>query len=221
MKFDTYGCIVMERDNWPGNIGDSCAETSRYAVLTGQSLPLSVFMTETGFVRHPTAPASAPGSGENWREPDFTSDQALPLLMGFDLGRQGYPTLLVLARAKIINMGMRTAPTKLASIGVRCLVSANLQLLAASQVAQALIFKIPWRWSDDQRIKSWWKLVPNEGQYADYLNYYVTAVYLRRRGVMWANVVLDREKSLQMVRNYYAGEPNHDWIIAAYEAART
>lgn len=29
MKTDLLGCVIMEKDGWPADLGDSCAETGR------------------------------------------------------------------------------------------------------------------------------------------------------------------------------------------------
>lgn len=122
MKFDKYGCIEMEQCGWPGNIGDSCAETCRLKLLDGVILGLDVFKTDLGFVRHPTAP-------EGWRESDFSGDQALPLLMtgGGD------------SRIAFKNVGCFLVYFKAHN------------LLFVATLIQALLFKVPLRWDDGRK----------------------------------------------------------------------
>lgn len=213
MKFDEYGCLVMEKDGMPGDLGDSCAETCRYVILKGSAIyPVTVtfsnFSTPLGFVRHPDAP-------NDWRENDFASDQCLPLLMATDLF-DGVDFSIFSDR---IKHTWATAPGKVASPGVMCVTCQWLHLFGFLLFIQFLIFKIPWRWSDDKRIKSWWKLVSSDGESADWLNYYTSFVYLASKGITWPQAFLDKTKAMTKVRSYYANQPDSDWVVTNYEAA--
>ena len=92
MRIDEFRSVVRERDGYPGDIGDSCADTARLFVLDPMALfyepalNLDVFWTPRGYVRHPLAP-ERDDNGESWREDDFSSDQALPLLLAYEVSR--------------------------------------------------------------------------------------------------------------------------------------
>lgn len=87
MKFDEIGCMVMEQCEWPGSVGDSCAETFRYAILSqSQARTVSRFVTEKGYLRHP----SLAGKPE-WDEADFSNDQLLPFMLATGITNVGFP----------------------------------------------------------------------------------------------------------------------------------
>lgn len=211
MKFDEYGAIVMERDGWPGDIGDSAHETARYSVLLG-SVPfpaLEQFISLTGFLRHPTAPENAPGSGENWREPDATSDLVLPLLMAMDLHADPRAS----GSAEIIRARLRStwtvAPGHIASPALMALAYKKMWLFRFFTWFQRLLFVLPLRWSDDNRLKGkLWKFVSTDDASADWLNWIVSMVYIKR---------MQRRDLLNKPRSYYASQPHSDWILMAYE----
>ena len=189
MKIDEYGCVVMEKDGTPGDLGDSCAESSRLDIIAPvhrHKLDLNAFVTANGFVRHPKSP---------WREDDFSNDQALPLILA-DYIRGAWWKI----------PGTNT----IASPGVWAAVRGNWKLLALTVKMQNLLFALPYRWSDS---KKWFERT--SGSSADYLNYFVSIVFLRRRGI----TVKMRPETLDKVRSYYANEPRSDWIVEAYLGA--
>ena len=227
MRIDQYGCIVTHGED-PGHLGDSCAETSRYTLLhTAEAMlnpnaelripviyqqALESFVSTHGFLRHPDAPFGPPRSLTSWRESDATADQVLPLLLACDLRGVGL--------ADVIRSRLRStwtvAPGHIAPPALMALVYGNVWLFKKLTEAQTLIFKIPWRWSDDERLKGkWWKFVRSEGSTADWLNYFCSIVWLKRKHGI--SIKFDREKCLSAVRSYYASQENSEWIVDQYE----
>ena len=213
MKVDEFGLVVMERDGWPADIGDSAHETARMSILDG-SVPVSSFehlITATGFLRHPTAPESAPGSGDNWREPDATSDMVLPMLMALEL----HPDPRAVGLAEIIRNRIRStwqvAPGHIASPALIALAYKKLWLFRFFTWVQSLLFLIPVRWSDDNRMKGRiFKFEWTDGAAADWLNYIVSLEYLRKKSA---------QKYWRKIEAYYGPQPNSKWFQHLYEKA--
>lgn len=207
MKFDERGTVVMENGPWPGNIGDSMAETSRFAVLYRVISPIGTpasnlpcFMTPTGYIRHPTAPAA-------WREGDTTSDQLIPYLMALDLCKE--VVLLDLAKHRC---KWTCANSKIAHPALMALARGSLSLFGILTIIQALVLMIPFRWSDDDSLKGkLWKFVSSEGSTADYINFAVAIYYLKeknyRKTVKLLLLLQPADKILSKVKSYYANEP--------------
>lgn len=191
--------------SWPASVGDSCAETARAFVLGESRLAredLVAFIgPHGGYVRHPSL-AALPG----WDAADFSSDQALPLILGFD--------------HKMPALYWRTAPGKLVSPGVWAAARNLWLLLAFVTFLQALLFKVPWRYSDDERLKWYQRIIRTEGQFADYLNFLVTLKFLRdkgyKRSVKAILALVDLDVALNAVKGYYKPEPNSEWIVELY-----
>lgn len=201
-KLDENGLIVFEQCAWPGSVGDSCAETCRMIVLTDSLVwPAYGFLTSTGYVRHPSL------SGKPaWGEDDFSSDQALALIMA-------------LHRLHHQSLYWTTAPGKISSIGVMAAARKMYRTLGVINLVQALLLRfVKYRWSDEHR-----KIVPMGDSSADYLNFYVTCVFLRRRGHTLLSrlclTLVPKSRVMQAVRDYYKPEPNSAWIVEAYERA--
>lgn len=193
---------------WPASVGDSCAETSRAFVLGSDKLDrldlVAFIAPKGGYVRHPTL-AELPG----WDASDFTSDQALPLILGFD---HPMPALK-----------WRTAPSKLSSPGVMAAARNWWVALAIINLLQALIFQVPFRYSDDEQLSGLRRVVSTDDQYADYLNWFIVVYFLHKKGytklVRAQTQLVDRTDLLRRVKGYYAPEPNSEWIYKLYEAA--
>lgn len=209
MKLDGYRTIVMEQCWWPGSIGDSCAETGREDHLRfwldlPSNCDLNQFVTELGFIRHPTAPAKD-DHGESWREPDFTSDQGLPLY--FAAKARGLP-IAQLMHDRIKAAGWKTGNGDYTSPGLFAAITDKKCLLNATVWGQAMIFKFPFRWNDEKK-----GFEPMETSYADYLNWIHAALYCPQ------HIRSQIPKSLlkSKVRSYYLKEPNSQWIIDLYD----
>ena len=215
MKIDELGCLVSETCDYPGNIGDSCAETSRYAVLTpSTAVKLDQFRSATGYLRHPNAPDGPPVSLNSWRESDFSGDQATPLLMAYDLQNESLASEM---RTRLKST-FKTGNGNLIQPGLFCLIFKLDMLLAFTLLVQAAIFLFPYRWSDST--KSFEK---SEGSSADYLNWLVCLSYLHRKGsaslVRIVRGTVSASVLTTEITSYYKNEPNSDWLIQAYSSA--
>lgn len=207
MIIDKYNTLVMEHCSHPGNIGDSCAETSRYQHLLnilgefGPKLDLNAFVTESGFVRHPTAPEKD-DNGDSWRETDFSGDQALPLFLAADNQ----------LRSKLFyslkKAGWRTGNGDLMAPIFLGLVTQKKWLVNLCIVGQALLFKLPWRWSDRYN-----RFEEMKDSSADYLNFIHASIYASS----WARKLVLKSTLKRKVADYYAVEQNSEFLIAAYE----
>lgn len=208
MRIDETGSIITEESD-PGCLGDSCAETSRFVVLGGFAT-LSQFVSDHGFLRHPNAPYGPPRSIDSWRESDASGDQVFPLLMAADFSD---PELAKKIRARLRST-FKVAPGHFATPALMALVFNQFWLMKILTDAQTLIFKIPWRWSDDGRFKGrLWKVERTTGSSADYLNYFISIYYLRRFGY---RVKFDRDLVMAKVRAYYEPRPDSGWIVELY-----
>lgn len=202
IHFEQHGGI------WPSSVGDSCAETARAFVLGDPRIERDDLVTfigpHGGYVRHPSL-AELVG----WDAADFTSDQALPLILGFD--------------HKMPALYWRTAPSKLAAPGVMAAARNWWTLLGIINLIQAALFLIPYHYSDDERLSGFNRIVRTDDQYADYLNWFVVVYFLHKKGytklVRAMTQLVDRFELLRRVRGYYAPEPNSEWIVALYERA--
>ena len=226
MKLDPFETIVMEQTVWPGSIGDSMAETSRLFILNeflrthgsvklyAHKLDLMQFRTVSGYVRHPTAPHAALGTGHNWREPDASSDQCLPWLMAVMLQNP------ITASYFVDDFRFRIKGTKtIASLPLQFLARGKFKALALSNQVQELIFKIPYRWSDDERMKGkLLKFERSESSSADFLNYFAIYAFFKTRGEH-CKMGLKHELVLNKIKSYYSPEPNSQWLINLYEEA--
>ncbi len=207
MKQDQLGLLISQTSDYPGSHGDSCAETCRLYVLRSAArdprmdeLMIELFRTSKGYLRHPAI--------ANWwgGEDDFSSDQALPMLMALDcMGNTQTAkshTLLAIARERLKWKTGR----HFASLGVMALARKMWNTFAALQILQALVFKIPIRWSDS---KNWFE--STHGSSADYLNFAVALIYLEDCGVRWhRRIVLwlcPANRIFERVTHYYASEP--------------
>lgn len=205
MFIDEYGCMAMEQTSFPGNIGDSAAESGRLEhlrMLLGDYVAvtnLENFVTELGYVRHPTAPP-------DWREKDFSGDQALPLFLAWRRGTNFTRAEQMLRRIK--RDGWRTGNGDLVSPGFWAIMNDRNTLLVTTVAAQALLFKFPYRWSDS---KKWFE--KSEGSSGDYLNWIHLAVYCPR----WIRRLVNAEVLKQKIREYYKPEPNSEWVIEKYD----
>lgn len=220
MKIDKYKTIIRESEFWPGSIGDSCAETSRYEHLVsileaaGPEVDLHQFVTATGFIRHPTAPIKD-DKGKSWRETDFVSDQALPLFLA---SQASDPSIANIMRARIRQAGWRTGNGDLVSPGLFALLTNRIWLLNICTVVQGLIFKFPWRWNDEKKA-----LERSNKSSADYLNWIHASIH----GGWLTRKMVFKSTLKAKIRNYYQApqkdpnlvEPNTQWIVDLYDQA--
>lgn len=207
MKVDQHNVLIIEEGGLPGDLGDSCAESGRYTVMSclanyfpyGRRLNMPVFITPKGFIRHPDTP-------EDWKENDFTSDQGINLLMAL---HTDWPFQFADVAPK---MKWSTAPTKISSPAVMATSRHMLRTLNIINALQGLIFRIPYRWSDSKK-----KFESTADSSADYLNWIVTAAYLKLNGV---NPILNVKQSIveERIRHYHRNQRNVTEMLALYMA---
>lgn len=213
MRVDTYRTIVREKDQGPGDLGDSCADTARVAVLTlFPLLDLRVFRTPEGYVRHPDSP---------WREDDFSSDQAAPLYMAYTLDPNRYPGFAEEMETRLSTWrtgdGNRLAP------GLWALIHHFDYLVALITLLQGVLFLFPLRWDDSHRVelKHWWQRIQWGGDEGDYLNWVSYLEYLDmlgyRKWVIACYLLRSPSRVLKKIQTYYANQPNSDWVVEIYQ----
>lgn len=217
MKIDSEGTVVFENEAFPEYLGDSCAETGRLVVLTGDNSKVDLwsFVTANGFVRHPDAP-EIDAAGNSWRESDFTADQFLYLMMAADLC---YTPLFDLCVARF-----EYVPLKAMSVGVRLLGKRAYTAMALAEMVQIQILnRVPWRWSDDGRVTSWWKFVKRENSSVlpdstvEYMCSFIMVIFLHRKGIKWPSKMINRDRYLAKTRQYYADKFNSAWFTQLFE----
>ena len=215
MILDSYGFINMEQSQAPGSIGDSAAETSRYIVLAfinGQKLDinLSYFVTDKGLLRHPLSP---------WREDDTSLDQMYPLVAAAALISSDE------LRVKIDSFisGTKTYNGKIVTLGFKAQLNRSKDnsipwIDDLALLGQALLFKIPIRWSDSKKRP---ELMSSSS--SDYLNYVSGLAFAKIKGLTWplklARLLISKEQIMDKVEQYYAPEPNVRWLLDEYKKA--
>jgi len=215
MYFDHHGAIALEQSAFPGSIGDSCAETSRYLLVSnptfGQLAVIWKFETPEGYVRHPESP---------WREDDFSGDQALPLYLVFDwygLGeeRERFENRL---RDNGWKTGNGDYISPLFMSAIRRAHGRQNWLTDLPILFHALGARyFPYRWSDSKKT-----IERNDDHTADWLNYYHVLLQAKRRGPTWvsrlAAKITPHSMIMEKIKSYYAIEPNHQFLIDAYQS---
>lgn len=214
MMIDSYGCIRMEHCEFPGSIGDSCAETSRAMVLSfylrgdvsSRGILLN-FFTSRGLLRHPDSP---------WRENDTSSDQVLPLLVATHLTGLTAPIAPLLDT--VSGNGDLVSPMLYAC--QRRFLGRSSWFYDLAILGHALITKLPFRWSDSRKT-----LESSSGSSCDYLNFTMCLIHAKATNtetwpIKMAKSVVSKATLTSKVIDYYAGEPNPfvlPWYIKALE----
>jgi hypothetical protein len=195
MKRDENGLMISEECSWPGNVGDSCANTARSELLNPQGQPMCHFVTGKGFVRYTNLPA-------DWMEDDFSDDQCLPLYM---------------AAPTPIKIAIRTRlPYKAGNGNIHapltyCIIWGHHRLANLLLLAQLFFMtKVKWRWDDGKR-----SFQPTEGSACDWLNWFATCVYLKRLGALSFTPPIDLVS--QKVYTYFQSEPNNKQVLEDFE----
>ena len=201
MRFDETDSLIREAGAWPGNSGDSCAETCRALILGDGRADWLQFVYRYGMLRHPSL-------SETWGGfKDFSGDQFVPLVMA----SKHHPSVLDQSMWKIRGTKTWLAPA------AWFLVRKMYRSLNACNVAQGKIMGLPFRWSDSKA-----RFEKSQGSSADYLNMICIYVFLKSQGF---NATLPRPKDecIQAVYNYYLmgsdPEPNSTWIVDMYTKA--
>jgi hypothetical protein len=216
VKVDGYGAVVREKHGYPGDIGDACADTARLELIAlFPRVDCSSFRTPGGYVRHPDAPAHD-DKGESWREDDFSSDQAAPLLMSYILNPEKYPGY---AREMLQRLSTgRTGDGNRLSPGLWAIVNGWDGLMAFLTLIQALIFLFPLRWSDAENAP--WHRLQWGGDEGDYLNWIAYLEYMDmigyRKTMRLCYWIRSPMLALKKVTIYYANQPNSLWVVQLY-----
>jgi len=196
MVIDLLGLFISQTSVWPGSIGDSAANTSRAEVLNPKGRDLSPFVTDKGFVRYPTAP-------EGWRETDFSDDQMLPLYMG--------GSTEIRAKIKSRNRFM-AANGGLHNPITFCIINDLLILTNIPMLFQRyFMMNVPYRWSDAAGLKWYQRFERTSESSADWINWIVTAVYLKRHNRLYIDIPLEHVE--QKILDYFDNEPNNEQVL--------
>jgi hypothetical protein len=209
MHRDADDLIVMDGE-WPGSIGDSCAETTREMLLNNKTeaslLALCEFVTPTGIIRHPLAPI-------DWREQDTSSDQLAPLYMasavyGIPYAPDGIYRICEHIRAKY---PYRQGNGQFHNPITYCIIWGHHRLLNLFLLLQLFLMTcLPFRWNDGYK-----KFESTKDSSADWLNWYCACYYLKVRHANWFKPPI--EKVAERVYHYYRNESNNKLALNAYE----
>ncbi len=207
MHYDELGLIVSDTSGVPSCYGDSAAETSReerlkqILGLQSTAYRLAHFRTATGYVRHPS-----PAMPKDWRETDFSSDQAFPLYLAL---RHAGLQMADEMKERIKLIGGRTGNgDPIAPFLWAALIDSKL-LMSFFCIVSALFFCVPFRWSDS---KNWFE--SSADATGDYLNYFHALPYC----YWWARWI--RGKTiLAKVTAYYKNESNTEELLGLYAQA--
>lgn len=200
MRIDELGCVEMQQTGWPGNIGDSAAESGRLEhlrMLLGEYVSISnldMFVTSLGYVRHPKVPPE-------WAEKDFSSDQALPLYLAWR--RSGNYSRSEEMRRRL---KYKTGNGDLLSPGLFAEMHAE-WLRVPLLLTQLAIFKFPYRWNDERR-----SFERTKNSSADYINFIHVAVYAPK----WLRKLISPKTLMDKVMDYYEPEPQSAMIKNLY-----
>jgi len=200
MKLDNLGLLVRERydEGHPANYGESCAETSRFALIKrvldlDVGLPLWRFIdSDEGILRHPAT---------IWRT-GISEDQKRPLYLYLKSTNSS-----LLSKYKLHDSFW---PLK-NFIGIHTWV-------------QALIFRnSEYRWDDGK--KSW---QPMKDSSCDYLNFIAQIFYAHITDnknwlVRRAMKLITADDAMIKIHHYYLegadAEPNAEWLVSMYNDA--
>lgn len=221
MYLDANGLVVLEQSAFPGNTGDSCAETSRLVtlqILLGDDIhsELHLFIVSGGIIRYPDSP---------WGITDTSSDQVSPLIVATaltDLSLTKTITNILEENHLRTGNGDIVTPGLLANLE-RAENHRFLWFMDLTNLLQALIFKLPLTWNPSATInpKTW--LISSKTQSSGYLNWINNLAFAKIKGDTWPNKLakklIKKEKALEMVRNYYAPEQNSAWLLTLYSSA--
>lgn len=216
MRIDEWGLIRCGGPGEPGDMGDSCAEFSRWInlmfIINGEvpqtlASGLRLFRTDKGYVRHPS-----PNLPEDWREGDFSQDQAAPWLIA--VARCGLDDLFhefatrINGRWRFFN---GTFFTVAFSVLFLRLITGSRWMLDLNLGAQHLLLNVPLRWSDSKRWFEW-----DRNASADWLNFF----HALSLASPWVRRLVSREKFMEKVRSYYAPEGDSaKWLVDLYDQA--
>lgn len=236
MYFDNVA-IYMEQTQPPGSYGDSCAETSRYfdllrvresKGLSNEHLPrhtekeakesLTYFRTDSGYVRHHNVP-------EDWKEKDFSSDQAMPWYLAtekWDMQAQANEM-----RSRIVSNDYRTGNNNVIALPFAAVIyrkngSFDLYLTDLVILGQALLLKyFPYRWNEAKANKGEYPIESTKDSTADWLNFLHAIFNQEYYGHTFISTftksLFTKEELYSKLEAYYKPEPNAEWVLEAYK----
>jgi hypothetical protein len=218
MKFDEYGLIVMEHVQFPGNVGDSCAETFRFYLLRyflgleEDLSPINIALAATssgrGYLRHPQSP---------WREDDFSCDQWLPRYLASSIAHKKDKAETFAIKAANYRTGNGDLISPLAFAAIKRIEAEEGQWLDMTLWLQTMLFQIPFRWNDERT-----RFERSSNSSSDYLNWFMYLIYCELTGSsFWsrkAKRAMDPTMLISKIRHYYRSEPD-PIILPLYEAA--
>lgn len=209
MRFGEFNELISETSEWPGSIGDSLHNSSRYLhllALTGatqtqaQKEMLKKFRTDSGYLRHWTAP-------DGWRESDMTSDGLVPYLIALETYQMfDYADEMRCRVGGTWQVGNGEMPNPIL-IG---LLTKSKVILNASLALHALISYLPFRWSDEKKRLTW---EPNSS--ADFLNWAHACWHIDSLAFR----LVSHERFMKKIRGYFEPEVNSAWLVELYEQA--
>lgn len=212
MRFDQFRTLIREKyqpEFELGNLGDSCAETCRIAILGDERGDWVQFVLpdDKGYLRHPLVRLV-----DGWDHRDFSNDQALPLFM-----RMYSAEKTMLPHLKRANRFFLAGTWTLVSPGVWFMLREHWSLLDLANRVQGWLLTKKYRWSDG---KMWFE--KTEGQVQDYLNMVIIFLFLRKLGRK-ATLPRPYDECMAAIRKYYLEgegfEPNSQWIVDRYEVS--
>jgi hypothetical protein len=201
MKIDNYRLVVLDQCGAPGNLGDSASETARLINLEGllglkSIAKIDYLITEKGYVRHPEVP-------DNWKEQDFSNDQAQVLFMVMNKDQKAqFIDRLYKAKFRLGNSDF-VSPFLIAEIYDSQFLRTLFLLI------QLLIFFIPFRWSD-----RWNRFEPSTDSSADYLNF----THIAFKSPKWFRRLVSKQKLKDKIAHYYSPEPDA-FVVDLYNQA--
>jgi hypothetical protein len=214
MHFDNNGLLVMDQEGFPGNIGDSCAETSRYVTLqyllgNPPKIDLSPFDTSLGVIDYPSSP---------WGPNTTSDDQVSPLIAATSLTNSQLCKTITL---QVEDAGYKTGngqfihPSSFAQLE-RSQGSIVQGLWDWTIVFQALLFKVPVYWNDGT--KSFQTTANDEADYLNFVNFLAFAKQKRWTLACWlATKLTSSSVVMAKVSGYYQKEPNVQWLLDIYQ----
>ena len=193
------GYLISDIGGPPGCLGDSMANTSRWQDLLIASFSpiiLVQFITETSYTR---CPDSRLPTTQDWAP---SSDQCIPWVLVL-----GSTTWVEQMAKRFKNNGWRTPDGNIVQPALYAILNENWNLLAIVVAAQALLFKLPFRWDDGQK-----KFVSSANSSADYLNWYHCA----KRCPKWVLKLVSKDVLKAKIWAYFLPEPDVQWLLDLY-----
>lgn len=196
----------------PGRTADSAAETGRYITLKaviGDTVIINLkpLVTDKEILRHPNC---------IWH--DAPSDTVAPLLAAASIiDPETEQKILVLIKdnktpnGNVISPGLWAERRRIE--GKKLLWASDLVILG-----QALLFKLPYRWSDSK--KTFEKTSGSSADYLNYINYIALAKVKDKKLNLVLKLALKltgKANILEKIQSYYKPEPNSQWILDLYK----